>query len=172
MARLFWLLLILTSVVTASAYGQSCNPAAVNYIVRDEKGNVLSMSELKILAEQVPKQIGDASTSVEETSFRPDNMTFYWPEDVDWAKGTKVPTLSFSNSGACALRFNEVTLTRNNARMRLVFDLEILRFQNDRRPVIDGLPFQKGTFRLDLSGWAHDPNKMIEANRWKRLRVR
>ena len=172
MARLFWLVFILTTAFITTAYGQSCNPAAVSYIVRDEKGTVLPMGELKTLAEAIPKQIGDASTSVDETSFQPDNVTFYWPEDVDWAKGTKVPTLSFSNSGACAMRFSEVTLTRNNAKMRLVFDIEILRFQNDRRPVIDGLPFQKGTFRLDLSGWTHDANKMIQANRWKRLKVR
>lgn len=172
MNRSFWLLLILTLVVTKSAFGQSCNPAAVSYIVRDEKGNVLSVEDLKTIAEQVPKQIGDAATSVSETSLAADNLTYYWPEEVDYPKGTKIPTLEFANSAACAMRFSEVTLTRNNNKMRLVFDIEILRFQNDRRPVVDGLPFQKGTFKLDLSGWTHDPNKVIQANRWKRVRVK
>jgi hypothetical protein len=172
MARSFWLLFILTLVVTKSAFGQACNPAAINYIVRDEKGNILTAADLKIMAEQIPKQIGDAATSVAETSLAPGNLTFYWPEEVDWPKGTIVPTLQFANAAACAMRFSEVTLTHNNNKMRLVFDIEILRFQDDRRPLIDGLPFQKGTFKLDLSGWTHERNRLIQANRWKRLRVR
>src|SRR5215510_5967582 len=39
---------------------QSCNPAVVNYIVRDEGGKVLSAAELKSIFEQLPKSIGDA----------------------------------------------------------------------------------------------------------------
>jgi hypothetical protein len=169
MAKLLLALFFLTLMV-GPIYAQSCNPAAVHYIVRDEKGNVLSEADLKLIAELVPKQIGDATTSVGETSFAPDNVTFYWPESIEWDKGTKVPSLDFSNAGICALRFSEVTLTYHNKKMRLIFDLEILRFQEDRRPVINSLPFQAGTFRLDLRGWAHDREKMIPATHWKKVK--
>ena len=156
----------------AASYAQSCNPAVVTYIVRDETGKVLSADELKTVAAQLPKQIGDATTSVSETSFADDNTTYYWPESVEWAQGNKLPSLQFSNAGICAMRFSEVTLTRNNKRMRLIFNIEILRFQEDRRPVVDSLPFQSGTFRLDLGNWTHHKDKMIPASHWKRIRGR
>ena len=159
-------------VITATSYAQSCNPAMVSYIVRDETGRVLTGTELKTAAEQLPKQIGDATTSVDETSFAPDNQTFYWRESAEWEKGAKQPSLQFSNGGICAMRFSEITLVRHKKRMRLIFDIEILRFQSDRRPVVDSLPFQGGTFRLDLSGWTHEIDKLIPASRWKRIRPR
>jgi len=65
---------------------QSCNPAVVNYIVRDEGGKVLSEAELKSIYEQLPKSIGDAHTDVGEVSFADDGKSFYWPESVDWKK--------------------------------------------------------------------------------------
>jgi hypothetical protein len=149
---------------------QSCNPAVVSYIVRDEAGTALSSDDLKAIADQLPKQIGDATTTVDETSFAPDKITFYWPESVEWQSGNKVPSLQFANAGICAMRFGEITLVHNNRKMRLIFDIEILRFQEDRRPVVDSLPFQDGTFRLDLRKWSHDKEKIIPASNWRRVR--
>src|SRR4030095_4399181 len=169
MVKLLCLLFLLTVMVSTN-YAQSCNPAAVHYIVRDEKGNVLTEADLKMVANQVPKQIGDATTSVGETSLAPDNNTFYWPESVEWEKGTRIPSLDFSNAGICAMRFSEVTLMYHNKKMRLIFDIEILRFQDDRRPVVNSLPFQAGTFRLDMRGWTHERDKVIPASRWKRVK--
>jgi hypothetical protein len=165
-------LLLCGLVFPAASNNQSCNPAVVSYIVRDETGKVLGATELKTLAEQLPKQIGDATTSVNETSFAPDKRTYYWQESVEWEKGERLPSLQFSNAGICAMRFGEVRLRRNEKTMRLIFDIEILRFQQDRRPVIDSLPFQNGTFRLDLKNWTHEKDKMIPASHWKRIRVR
>jgi hypothetical protein len=165
-------LLLSGLILPAASYAQSCNPAVVSYIVRDETGNVLSSDELKTVAAELPKQIGDATTSVNETSFAPDSRTYYWPESVEWAKGNRLPSLQFSNVGICAMRFSQIILTRKNKKMRLIFDIEILRFQEDRRPVVDSLPFQNGTFRLDLRNWMHDKDKMIPASYWKRIRVR
>ncbi len=172
--KIGWSLLVLVIGLTtpSAGYAQACNPAVINYIVRDEIGQIVSTEELEMLAEQLPKQIGDATTSVSETSFAPDKRTFYWPESIEWQSGTKLPTLQFSNEGICAMRFSEVTLKRKNKTMRLIFDMEILRFQADRRRVIDSLPFQNGTFRLDLSNWGHERDQMIPALRWKRIRVR
>ncbi len=150
------------------ARAQSCNPAVVNYLVRDEAGNVLSEAELKAVYEQLPKSIGDAHTSAGEVSFADDGESFYWPESVDWEKGKKAPSLHFANAAACAMRLTEVTLTYHSKRMRLIFNIDIDRKQPDRRLVIDSLPFQSGAFKLDLSGWSHRRDELIPAERWKR----
>src|SRR5438093_1525700 len=141
MPRSIWLLLTLTVMFARVASGQYCNPVAVNYIVRDETGRVLTTDELKSLAELLPKQVGDATTSVVETSFAPDNKTYYWSESVDWAKGTKVPSLMFSNAAICAMHFSEITLNYKKRKMRLIFGIDLPRYQPDRRPVVDSLPF-------------------------------
>src|SRR5262245_52649113 len=133
-------------------HAQSCNPAAVNYIVRDEAGKVLSEAELKSVSEQLPKSIGDAHTYVGEVSFADDGKSFYWPESSDWQKGKKAPSLEFANAETCSMRLTEVTLTYHNKRMRLIFNIDITKAQPDRRPVIDSLPFRDGAFELDLSG--------------------
>src|SRR5882724_13666409 len=55
---------------------QYCNPAVVDYIVRDEKGNVLSGEELKTIHQQLPETIGNADTAVGEVSFISDGETY------------------------------------------------------------------------------------------------
>jgi hypothetical protein len=148
---------------------QSCNPAVVDYIVRDEKGQVLSESAVKSLVSQLPKELGNANVSDTEVSFGPDKNTYFWPEAVEWKDGTKLPALSFANAATCTLHLEELTLTYNNKKMRLIFNIDIARSQNDRRPVIDSLRFQEGTFKLDLTGWTKEENKMIPASRWKKV---
>ena len=154
---------------TGSIPAQYCNPAVVSYLVRDETGKLLSETELRTLAEQLPKKIGDASTFVGEVAFAEDGKTFYWPESVDWQKGKKQPSLQFINAGTCVMQLSEVTLTYHGKRMRLLFNIGITRDQHDRRPTVDALPFQEGTFALDLSTWSQDREKLIPANRWKKV---
>lgn len=148
---------------------QYCNPAVISLIVRDENGNVLKETELKSIFEQLPKSIGDAQLFTGEVSFADDGRTFYWPESTDWEKGKKVPALQFINNETCQMRLAQVTITYHNKKMRLVFNIDIARAQPDRRPVIDSLPFQEGTFLLDLSGWPRDEDKMIPSGRWKKI---
>jgi len=150
---------------------QYCNPAVVDYIVRDEKGNVLSGEELKTIHQQLPETIGKADTAVGEVSFISDGETYYWPESVDWDKGRKVSTLEFANAGTCTLNLPRVDLAYHGMKMTLIFEISIERYQDDRRPVIDSLPFQNGTFILELSGWSHSRDKMIQATRWKKLKA-
>ena len=171
MSRSISFVLFVVLLVAKAASAQSCNPVSVNYIVRDEAGRMLTNADLTAIAAQLPRQIGDATTSVTDTSFAPDNKTYYWPEDTQWANGTKVPTLMFSNVAICAMHFSEITLHYKNKTMRLIFGIDLPRYQPDRRPVVDSLPFQSGTFRLDLTGWTHDKDKIIPASRWKRIRV-
>ncbi len=163
------LLVVATCAPGNPGRAQSCNPAVVNYIVRDETGKVLNEAELKSVYEQLPKSIGDALVSVGEVSLAKDSESFYWPESVDWKKGRKVQSLEFANAKSCTMRLAEVTLKYHNKRMRLIFNIDITKTQSDRRPVIDSLPFQEGSFELNLSDWSHDRDKMIPAERWKKI---
>jgi len=164
------LLALATCALGNPTHAQSCNPAVVNYIIRDESGKVLSEAELKSVYEQLPESIGDAHTYPGEVSFADDGKSFYRPESLDWKRGKKVPSLEFANAGTCTMHLTEATLTYRHKRMRLIFNIDITRTQHDRRPVIDSLPFQEGTFELDLSGWSHDGDKLIPAERWKKVR--
>jgi hypothetical protein len=68
------------------------------------------------------------------------------------------------------MRLTEATLTYHNKVMRLIFKIDIARDQLDRRPVIDSPPFQEGAFELDLNGWSRDKDRMIPAQRWKKIK--
>jgi hypothetical protein len=149
---------------------QSCNPAVVSLIVRDEKGNVLSEAELKSISKQLPESIGDARVHIGETSFADDGRTFHWPESAEWKNGNRVWSLQFINNETCTMRLTEATLTYHNKVMRLIFKIDIARDQLDRRPVIDSPPFQEGAFELDLNGWSRDKDRMIPAQRWKKIK--
>lgn len=157
---------------STSAHAQSCNPAVVNYILRDQKGVVLKGEELASVQQRLPETIGDAQTAVGEASFSSDGVTFYWPESVDYPNGKKVAVLEFANARTCTLSLGQVDLSYRGKQMHLLFNIEIARFQDDRRPVIDSLPFREGTYRLDLAGWPHSRDKLIPANRWKRVRAK
>jgi hypothetical protein len=151
--------------------GQYCNPAVVTYIVRDQSGAVLSEADLKTVVEALPKDIGDAGLYPSDVSFKEDNEHYYWPEDADASKGKKIPALGFANAGKCAMYLSEVTLTYQGRRMHLIFNINIERGQDARRLVVDALPFQEGTFRLDMTGWSGDRATLIHADRWKKVKA-
>jgi hypothetical protein len=153
----------------APAHAQYCSPAIVCYIVRDESGNLLGEEELKSLREQLPASINDAQVSLSVVSFAGDNETYYWSEDVDWKKGSMVPALEFSNFGECKMYLTEVTLTYHNKTMRLIINTAYSRSGGYHRQVIDSLPFQEGTFQLDLTGWPERSDKLVPAYRWKKV---
>jgi len=158
-------LLLLASV---SANAQSCNPAVVNYIVRDEQGTAIGGEELKTLEQQLPKVVGNADVATGEVSLASDGASFYRPESVNWDKGNKIPALEFANAKTCTLDFPTVELPYHGKKMRLIFNISIERHQDDRRPVIDSLPFQEGTFVLDLTSWRRGEDKMIPAALWRK----
>ncbi|PYS71162.1 MAG: hypothetical protein DMF69_11280 [Acidobacteria bacterium] len=151
-----------------SVRAQFCNPAVVDYIVRDGKGTVVGGEELKTIHQQLPETIGNAGTAVSEVSFTGDGVTYYWRDSVDWDKGKKVSALEFANAATCTLEFPRVDLAYQGMKMTLIFDINIARKQDDRRVVIDSLPFQNGVFTLDLTGWSHSRDQMIPATRWKK----
>jgi hypothetical protein len=157
--------------VFSTAQAQSCNPASVSLVLHNQDGTLLSESEIKEVAGKLPKEIGDATIWVGDASIAPDNKTFYWEEDSDnRSKGKKLPVLNFSNSGTCTMHLTEATLDHNGMKLNLIFNIDIARDTRDRRPVIIAPRFQTGSFKLDLTGWSHDPNSVIPALRWKRVK--
>ena len=162
-----WLLVI--ALATTSPTHQSCNPAVVDYIIRDEKGKVLSEAEVNAIAASLPKTVDDATVGATQISFAPDNQKYYWPEDVEWTNGTKVPALGFANAATCTLHLTEVTLTYHDKKMRLIFNVDIARSQSDRRPVVDSIPFQEGTYSLDLKDWKGERDHLVPATKWKKI---
>ena len=157
-------------VLATTSYAQSCNPAVVSYLVRDDKGKIISEEQLTAITKELPEKIGDAGVSTTSVSFKPDKISYYWPEDADDEKGSKVPALLFANAAECTMHLSEATLTFQGKKMRLVFNIDIDRKQRDRRQVIDSLPFQNGTFKIDLTGWDRSDDKLIPATHWKRIK--
>src|SRR5262249_34137076 len=98
-------------------------------------------------------------------------VTFYRNESINWDKGNKIPALEFANAKTCTLNFPSIELTYHGKKMRLIFNINIERSQNDRRPVIDSLPFAEGTFVLDLTSWPSKDDKMIPATLWKQSKT-
>ena len=148
---------------------QSCNPAVVSYLVHDESGKLLSESELKAVQERLPKSIGDADTFLGEISLAEDGKSFYRPESVNFDKGKKMPALEFINAKTCTMHLSEVTLVYHEQRMRLIFNIDIARDQSNRRPVIDSLVFQQGTFELDKSGLP-EGDELVPSTSWKKVK--
>ncbi len=161
--------LLLLLLLPNSGSLQSCNPASVSYMIRDEQGRVLSESEINSFEEQLPKQIGDATVYATKVSLADDGRSYYWPESVDFEKGKKQAALGFANAGTCTMHFTEVTLKYHEKKMRLVFNIDISRTQPDRRMVVDSLPFQEGTFVLDMSARGKDTELIVPAQWWKKL---
>jgi len=169
--RVLLCLVTILAAIQCVAAGQFCSPAVVSYIVRDAKGAVLSEAQLNSVSEQLPKAIGDATVETDQVSFMNDLQTFHWHESVDWESGKKLPALEFVNAKTCNLHLGEVTLTWGGKQMHLVFNLDVGRDQYIHRTVIDSLPFQEGTFALDLSQWSRDLKKMIPSDSWKRIKT-
>jgi hypothetical protein len=150
-----------------TATPQSCNPAVVSYLVRDEQGSPLDETDLKTISGQLPASDEGTRPFVGEVSFANDGRSFYRPESIEAPSGKMVSMLQLINAETCTMHLSEVTLSYHHKTMRLVFNIDIARNQADRRLVIDSLPFQEGSFELSLSGWSHPINEMIPATRWK-----
>ena len=170
MRRILWIALFLF-VAFRPSFAQSCNPASVFYIVRDEQGKVVGTADLASIAAQLPKTIGDAKTGANEISVKPDKFTYYWHEDADYDRGSKMPALLFSNAATCTMHLGEATINYHGKTMRLIFNIDISRTQDDRQQVIDSLTLQNGTFQLDLKGWGREREKIIPATHWKKVRT-
>ena len=168
MRQILWLTLFLL-VIYKPSFAQSCNPASVFYIVRDERGEVVTATDLASIAAQLPKSIGDATTGANEISLKPDKQMYYWHEDADFDKGSKMPALLFANATTCTMHLGEVTINYHGKTMRLIFNIDIDRTQNDRQQVIDSVGFQNGTFRLDLKEWSRERERIIPARYWKKV---
>ena len=161
-------LFVLLMMTAITAHAQYCNPAAVSYLVRDENGSLVQGSELNGIIEKLPKTIDESAVASDRVSFS-DEQHFYRQESADWDKGRKVEAIGIANASKCTLKLNELTLTYHGKRMHLVFNIDIARGENDRRLVIDSLPFDEGTYKLDLSAFTHERDQLIPALSWKKV---
>src|SRR5215813_3060635 len=169
--RVLLCVVTILAAIQCVAAAQYCSPAVVSYIVRDANGAVLGAAQLNSVSEQLPKKIGDATVETDQVSFSSDLQTFLWQESVEWESGKKLPALEFVNAGTCNMHLGEVTLTWGGKQMHLIFNLDVGRDQYIHRTVIDSLPFQEGTFALDLNQWSRDLKKMIPSDSWKRIKT-
>ena len=156
------LLLSATYLSAHEAYGQSCRPAVLKYIVRDEKGKPLSEAEVQAVRKRMAQPAAEASL----VSFSEDGEIYSdYSTEAKEAK-TKLPALSYADAKSCELNVKEITLRHAGKTMRLIFNINIYR----RAFVIDSLPFQRGTFELKLNDISEeDSSRMISAKRWKKI---
>jgi hypothetical protein len=164
-------LIFVVCVSAGSTYAQECQPAAVNYIVRDEAGKVLGESELNAVYERIAKLPSEVGSVYMGTAFLAKGWkTFYSPYSEERKGSEEVSVIAFGHSGPCQLKFADSTLEYHGKKMRLFFDVDI---PSKEQPVldmvIDSLPFQEGTFKLDLSGLKQEEHRVMAASRWKRI---
>jgi hypothetical protein len=141
------------------ASGQSCRPAVLDYIVRDAKGRNLSEVELHAVVRKMPRP----AQGVETVAFAADGtLVGYSAKETS----SKLFAIYYADAASCHIKVGEITLTNAGRTMRLIFDLDI-----DRRTyVIDSLPFQTGTFRLDQTGLSDaNSDRVIPAAKWKKV---
>ena len=144
------------------AYGQSCRPAVLKYVVRDEKGKNLNEAEL----ESVRKQMAQPAGEVSMVSLAGDGEIYSEYSAEAKEVKTKLPALYYADAKSCELDVKEVTLQHAGKTMRLIFNLHIYR----RAFVIDSLPFQQGTFELDQKDISEeDSSRVIPAKRWTKI---
>jgi len=149
------------------AFGQSCRPAVVSYLVRDEKGKVLNETELVLISKEMTSRWG-----IRQIAFSEDGKSVIseYSEDAKRAVN-QVPVLTVSNATKCELWLKEVTLRYGARTMRLVSNLHVYR----RAVAIDSLPFAEGTFQLGLEKeWPNQTepyqgDSYIAAARWKKV---
>jgi len=152
---------------TKEAFGQSCRPAVVSYLVRDEKGKVLNETELGLISKEMTSGWG-----IRKIAFSEDGKSLIseYSEDAKRAVN-QIPVLTVSNATKCELWVKEVTLKYGARTMRLVFNLHVYR----RAIAIDSLPFADGTFQLGLEKeWPdktepYQGDSYIPAVRWKKV---
>jgi hypothetical protein len=141
---------------TQMTSGQICGPAEIDYIIRDSTGHVINPATLT------------ASGFVNEKAE-------YWKREATKTSFSKsgngkdlieVRSLRYSGRADCKLNLSELTLRLGGKTMHLIFGLSLDSY-NDREHshrVIDSLPFDQGTFKLEPT-----PDANIPASKWKRV---
>jgi hypothetical protein len=149
------------------AYGQSCRPAVIAYIVRDGKGNVLNEAQLQSLRKGL-----ESWWNIRRLPFSENGKTLIseYSAEADQAKNL-LPVLYVADSAGCEVGLTEVTLKYGGKSMRLLFNVRVFR----RAIAIDSLPFEEGTFELQLDSELPDRKEpyrgegYLPAERWKKI---
>jgi hypothetical protein len=116
--------LLLLPLTTVSA--QSCNPAAVNYIVRREGQR--HQRKTKDYSSATSRNNRKWKHRSRRSIFTSDGVTYYWPESVDWDRKEGVD-IGVCNAATCTLSLPRVDLEYHGMKMTVVFDISIERHQ-------------------------------------------
>ena len=157
MKTLLCLLLISASCIFAQA--QSCRPAELNYIVRDEKGKMMTEADTQKVFAQMPKP----AQGVHTLDVAADGTLVGYSARP---AASKIAAIYYVDAKTCQLKIDEFTLKHAGRTMRLIFALDLER----RSYTFDSVPFQTGTYRLDQTNLTDtDNNSIIPATRWKKV---
>jgi hypothetical protein len=150
-------LLILGQSSAARAQNVDTRIPDVYYIVRDNKGKIVDMSSpgAPLLLDSNGAWVAAASRA----------------NEFDLGGGVKVKATALLSKGYRGRsRLEAVTLKYRGKTMRLIFDLEIPRVGASFE--VDSLPFQEGTFKLDLGQRQYRPLSdwpFFPATAWKKI---
>lgn len=177
---------------------QRCPTAGVAYLVRGSDGKLLNTADLTVIVNRFPpvkdppggpgRQTPDRNVTVKVSPFylNEDGSLPATEESLQRATASPRTALLFTNN-ACEMHFGEVVLTHQEKTMRLIFNIDLGATRNGQyiqrvRPLIDSLPFQEGTFMLDVKLEAlktvsipDELNKdwidvVVPAQSWKKVR--
>lgn len=153
--KLGLLSLLLFSCGTAVT-AQICGPAQLKYIVRDSKGKIVDASTL-----------GESSFTGEKAKYwKRVASTVSFTEPGKNRKPVEVKSLTYSGGGDCHLQVDEVTIKMDGKSMHLIFGRSLQTYPSGSfgYQVIDSLPFQQGTFKLEDSS-----EENVPASKWKKV---
>jgi hypothetical protein len=122
--------LLLSAVVPGRGFGQCHRPAALHYLVRDEKGALLEPAKLDSISARKGEETKPGKTFVKERGERIRTVKRLW---------------SRIDLGGKPVRLGELSLKYRGQTMRLIFNVSVV--QEGR--VIDSPSFRDGTFKLE-----------------------
>lgn len=141
-----------------TARAQSCPGSELIYIVRDEKGAAIDVPRTDLRYQSIVKW--KSATGFVSAQMRvPKTIT---------ALGEKLSALAIS--GMCSFREEPtLKLTLNGKSMNLTFHTHPLPGYGSTNYLIDSLPFQQGTFEIDVPNNADFAPQFYAASGWKKV---
>ncbi|HYW70870.1 MAG TPA: hypothetical protein VE961_07545 [Pyrinomonadaceae bacterium] len=157
--------LIILNFTAPSARAQSCRPTMLYYLVRDEKGKPVPPADKNISYQTKAKYTGWWDEGYEDVL-----NSAEMPKDVTGLNG-KILKLYTGDGAACFFQ-KPVTLQieLNGKKMELIFKpLQDLKAKSADY-VVDSLPFQEGTFEIDLTFRKQWPPQFYPATGWQKMK--
>ena len=158
----------LIGIASQRAQGQICPGSTLTYIVRDGKGLAID-AESKYLRNEVTTETGSPSSRWKATGkdfVRSSGMQL--PDSVSKLNG-KIAGLETSEM--CNFKLPvKLQLAMKGKTMSLTFLVPKLGEYDSRDFLVDSLPFQQGTFEIELSASEDHSSRFYAATGWKKVK--